>query len=75
MANFRTEFSKRVRFAREMRQLTQAQVAKAAGMDQTQIAHIEAGRRTPSTENLRGLAKGLMVSADYLLGLSERLHT
>lgn len=72
MSKFRSEFGKRLRFAREMRQLTQAQLAKAAGVDQTVIAHFEAGRRMPGAENLKGLAKGLVVSADYLLGLSER---
>lgn len=73
MDKFRAEFAKRMRFAREMRQLTQSQLANAAGIDQTVIAHIEAGRRMPGAENLRALCKGLVVSADYLLGLSERV--
>lgn len=72
MDKFRNEFAKRLRFTREMRQLTQAQLAKAAGVDQTVIAHMEAGRRMPGAESLKAIAKGLVVSADYLLGLSER---
>lgn len=74
MDKFRSEFSKRLRFAREMREMTQAQLAKATGLDQTVVAHIEAGRRMPGAENLKSIAKGLVVSADYLLGLSERLE-
>jgi transcriptional regulator with XRE-family HTH domain len=74
MADFRREFAKRLRFAREMRELTQAQLGKNSELDQTHIAHFEAGNRLPGAENLRALAKGLMVSSDYLLGLSERIQ-
>jgi transcriptional regulator with XRE-family HTH domain len=73
MADLRKDFPKRLRFAREMRELTQAQLGRQAEIDQTVIAHFEAGSRLPGAENLRALAKGLMVSADYLLGLSERV--
>lgn len=74
MSKFRSEFSKRLRFAREMRGMTQAQLAKVAGLDQTVISHVESGNRMPGAENLKAIAKGLVVSADYLLGLSERLE-
>ena len=74
MNGFRTQFSKRLRFAREMREMTQAALAAKAGVDTSQIAHFESGGRLPSAENLKAVAKGLMVSADYLLGLSERMQ-
>jgi len=74
MADLRKEFAKRLRFAREMREMTQAQLGDKAELDQTHIAHFEAGSRLPGAENLKALAKGLMVSADYLLGLSERVQ-
>jgi transcriptional regulator with XRE-family HTH domain len=74
MADFRKEFAKRLRFTREMREMTQAELGKRAELDQTHIAHFEAASRLPGAENLKALAKGLMVSSDYLLGLSERVQ-
>ena len=72
MADVKDEFPKRLRFIRELREMTQAQLGKASGLDPTAIAHFENGRRMPSMPNLKAIAKGAMVSADYLLGLSER---
>jgi transcriptional regulator with XRE-family HTH domain len=37
-------------------------------------AHFEAGRRKPSFDNVRALAKALKVSADYLLGTQAATH-
>ena len=37
-------------------------------MQPSAIAHFEAGRRKPSFDNARSLAKALDVSADYLFG-------
>lgn len=74
MASLRTDFAKRLRFVREMREMTQAQLGAKADLDQTHIAHFEAGNRLPGVENLKAICKGLMVSADYLLGLSERVQ-
>jgi transcriptional regulator with XRE-family HTH domain len=37
-------------------------------MQPSAIAHFEGGRRKPSFDNVRALAKALKVSADYLLG-------
>lgn len=74
MADFRKEFAKRLRFAREMRELTQTELGRRSDLDQTHVAHFEAGSRLPGAENLKALAKGLMVSSDYLLGLSERVQ-
>ena len=54
--------------------MTQAAVGKAAGLDQTVVAHFEAGRRAPSLESLKAVAKAVMVSADYLIGLSEKIE-
>lgn len=54
--------------------MTQAQLGKATDLDQTHIAHFEGGTRLPGAESLKALAKGLMVSSDYLLGLSERVQ-
>lgn len=74
MTQFRTEFAKRLRFAREMREMTQVELGKKSDLDQTHIAHFESASRLPGAENLKALCKGLMVSSDYLLGLSERIQ-
>lgn len=37
-------------------------------MQPSAIAHFEAGRRKPSFDNVRSLAKALKVTGDYLLG-------
>ncbi len=61
-------FRKRLLEAREMRKLTQAQLAEKAGLPAAAISHFETGERKPSFENLVKLAEALSVSADYLLG-------
>ena len=63
-------FGERLRAIRENRELSQSDLARAAGMQPSAIAHFEAGRRKPSFHNVRALAKALEVSADYLLGSS-----
>jgi len=68
-----TQFQDRLRFIRELREMSQSELARAAGMEPSAIAHFEAGRRKPGLDSLRALCKGAMVSADYLLGLSERV--
>ncbi|MCV3211678.1 helix-turn-helix domain-containing protein [Mesorhizobium sp. YC-39] len=61
-------FAARLRDIREKRELSQSELAREAGMQPSAIAHFEAGRRKPSFDNVRGLAKALKVTADYLLG-------
>ena len=61
-------FGDRLRTIREKRDLTQSDLARAAGMQPSAIAHFEADRRKPSFDNVRALAVALNVSADYLLG-------
>lgn len=68
-------FADRLRFVREMREMSQSDLGRKAGLDASAIAHFEAGRREPSFDSLRSLCKGAMVSADYLLGLSERVSS
>lgn len=61
-------FRERVRLAREMRGLSQAELAKRAGLQDSAISHFETGTRKPSFDNLRRLADALDVTTDYLLG-------
>lgn len=64
-------FPDRLRSARKLRALTQAELAAEAGLPPTSISHFEAGTRKPSLDNLRRLAQGLAVTADYLMGQAD----
>lgn len=62
----------RMRIARERKAYTQLELSKLIGGSQHQIATYETGERSPSTETLAKIARSLEVSADYLLGLSDK---
>ena len=61
-------FMQRLRAARDLRQWSQSDLAKSAGMPPSSIAHFETGTRKPSFDTLRRLANALVVTTDYLLG-------
>lgn len=65
-------FAKRLRSAREMRKLTQSELATKADLPPSQVAHYESGSRKPSYDNLRDLCHALRVNGDYLLGLTKQ---
>jgi transcriptional regulator with XRE-family HTH domain len=66
-------FPARLRQAREMRQLSQAELAERAKLQPSAVSHFETGTRRPSFDNLRRLADALTVSTDYLLGRSDSI--
>ena len=47
---------------------SQAELAGAAGLQQSALSHYENGARRPSFTNLRRLASALHVTTDYLVG-------
>ena len=55
--------------ARKNAKMTQAELAKATGLQSAAISHFECGQRQPSITNLRKLCLALKVSADFLLYL------
>ena len=61
-------FKTRLREARSLRGMNQAQLAEKAQLPASSISHFEAGSRKPSFDNLRRLATVLNVTTDYLLG-------
>lgn len=67
-------FAERLFAAREMRGLSQAELAKLAYLQPAAIGHFERDRRKPSFANVRALAKALNVASDYLLGRSESME-
>ena len=68
-----TVFSERLRQVRELRRLTQAELATRARLQPAAVSHFETGGRRPSFDNLRRLADALEVSADYLIGRVDSL--
>jgi transcriptional regulator with XRE-family HTH domain len=64
----------RLRAAREMRKLSQAELAAKTGLPPSSIAHFEGGKRKPSFDNLRKLSEALAVTTDYLLGRTDDLE-
>ncbi|MCK5930998.1 MAG: helix-turn-helix transcriptional regulator [Fulvimarina manganoxydans] len=69
-----TVLADRLRATREARDLTQSDVARAAGVDLRTVRAYEAAAKTPSAPTLIRLASVLGVSVDYLLGLVDE-HT
>jgi len=61
-------FPDRLKQARELRGLSQGELAARAGMQPSAISHFETANRKPSFDNLRRLAQALDVTTDYLLG-------
>ena len=61
-------FPSRLKKARELRGLSQAEVAARSGMQVSAVSHFETGGRKPSFDNLRRLAQALDVTTDYLIG-------
>lgn len=64
-------FAQRLKAARERRDFSQVQLVNLAGIDQAQLSHYEGGRREPSADNLRKLARALDIRADFLLELTN----
>jgi transcriptional regulator with XRE-family HTH domain len=65
-------FPRRLRAAREMRELSQLELAARARLHQAAVSHYESGARRPSMRNLRRLSEALEVTTDYLVGRSAR---
>ena len=61
-------FRRRLRAARDLRELSQSELAARAGLQQAAVSHYESGSRRPSLANLRKLGEALEVTTDYLLG-------
>ena len=66
-------FCVRLKSARRIRGLTQAQLSRKAGLLQSNVARFEKGETLASIPNLFILARALDVSADFLIGLDDHL--
>jgi len=61
-------FGQNIRTARERRHLTQANLARAAGLSKAGLSLIERGVRETTIDALLSLARALEVTAEFLLG-------
>ena len=61
----------RIKDLREDRDLRQADVANAVGIDQRSLSNYETGKTNPDSETIIKLAKFFGVTCDYLLGISN----
>ena len=61
-------FQDRLRAARQLRNLSQSELAEKADLQPSAVSHFETGRRSPSFDNLKALSEALQVTTDYLLG-------
>ncbi len=57
----------RVRWARERAGITQAELARRAGLERSNLALVESGRRVPSVTTLLRVARALGVPVDALI--------
>ncbi|MGN0449587.1 MAG: helix-turn-helix domain-containing protein [Ruminococcus sp.] len=71
MSKLDLTFSKRLEKIMFERDLYPAQVAKLTGVRRGMIYEYIKGAYQPTAYNIKLIAKGLNVSADWLLGLSE----
>jgi transcriptional regulator with XRE-family HTH domain len=67
-------FSERLRTARELRKLSQSELAEKADLQPSAVSHFETGRRSPSFQNLKALSDALKVTTDYLIGRTDELN-
>lgn len=65
-------FSERLSEIRKKRELLQAPIAEHLNVTRSAYSAWESGRNEPSLSYLTSICKYLNVSADYLLGLSDR---
>jgi transcriptional regulator with XRE-family HTH domain len=62
---------KAIRVIRAARNLSQKQLAEESGLDSSYISLVEAGRRTPTSEAVQAIAKGLRIPKYLLLLLGS----
>lgn len=66
------DYRTRLRHVREDRDLTQAEIGKILQKSQQGYNHIEAGRAELKIEDLITLSKFYNLSADYLIGITDK---
>lgn len=60
-----------IKYYRELRHMTQAQLAEKLGITQRNVSYYENGERVPPADILKKIAILFNISVDYLLGLKK----
>ena len=63
----------KIRLLREEADLTQGQLGTKTVMTQRKISYIECGKCEPNIDDIKAFCSFFNVSADYLIGLPEKL--
>lgn len=71
MNSLRKTIAASLKHYRQLRDLTQDDLAKLTWIGKTHISHFECGRRLPSLENLLKLTDALDVSIDSIFGRAD----
>lgn len=66
------KFNERIRALREDNDIKQKEIAKLLNMNQRKISRLETKATEPTTEEIIRYCKLFDVSADYILGLSDK---
>lgn len=66
------DYRMRLRSVREDRDYTQAQIGRVINKSQQGYSHIESGRAELKIDDLIALCRFYKLSADYLIGLTEK---
>ena len=66
-------FGEKIRSLREDKDLNQTQLGQALCMSQRKISFIECGKYEPSLDDIVAFCNFFGVSADYLLGLTDKM--
>lgn len=61
----------RIRKARNIRGISQFDLAIKIGLKPAAISFFETGKRTPCVRNIRKLCEGLLISPNYLFGYTD----
>ena len=75
MAGYKADYVQRIRNLREDSDKTQAEIAEILGTSQTMYARYERGANELPLRHLITLCEYYHVSADYILGLSDKKKT
>ena len=67
MVDIKVTFGKRLRHLREVRRMSQEDLAHEAELDRTYVSSVERGKRNISIENVARLAKALGIPPSSLL--------
>lgn len=71
MSELRIKFARRLRALRIEREMTQEDLAQAAGLSTVFVSNIERGINVPSFESLEGLARALDVPVKALFDFAD----